>query len=319
MTKEKKEIEYEDAPSGFVMMYNYKEPFMPFSYEGTGYGYQGVLLFDGNTDKVQCHFCGDWFEFLPAHIAKEHNLKAKDYKDIVGLRQTTALISEKLRSKLISRGQKRFSNLKPGIGARTEEQKEKIRQTMLIRKRETENEKGTCPFQLIDRLTQRAKELGRCPTTYEINFEETLRRVFGTFANACKEAGLTPLKPGQTHRQSKYTKDYFYPIALHFYEQYGKFPKAKDFINLGLGKHTPKFYTKFKTEIEKEILIAKKVFHRAPVRMRLTKDELLQILRNFIEVNGREPSISDCRRGLLPHASRYYYQFGSLKNALKLI
>ena len=42
-------MEYEEAPSGYVTLYNYKEPFMPYR---EGYGYLGVVLFDGETDKV---------------------------------------------------------------------------------------------------------------------------------------------------------------------------------------------------------------------------------------------------------------------------
>lgn len=55
------ELEYEEAPSGFVTLYNYKEPFMKFK---EGYGFQGVLLFDGTSDKIQCHFCGNWYDAL---------------------------------------------------------------------------------------------------------------------------------------------------------------------------------------------------------------------------------------------------------------
>jgi len=41
-----KTLEYEEAPSGSVCLYNYKEPFMEFHDEelGVGHGYQGVLL-----------------------------------------------------------------------------------------------------------------------------------------------------------------------------------------------------------------------------------------------------------------------------------
>lgn len=42
----KKTIEFEDAPSGQIMLYNYKEPFMEFydKATGEGYGYEGVLV-----------------------------------------------------------------------------------------------------------------------------------------------------------------------------------------------------------------------------------------------------------------------------------
>lgn len=53
--KADKVMEYEDSPSGFVTLYNYKEPFMKYE---EGYGLKGVLLFDGKTGRVQCHMCG---------------------------------------------------------------------------------------------------------------------------------------------------------------------------------------------------------------------------------------------------------------------
>jgi hypothetical protein len=105
---DEKHMEYEGAPSGYVRLYNYKEPFMEFV---GGYGYEGVLLFDGMTDKIQCHFCGNWFENLAGHISR-HALNAKRYKKKVGLHTTTALINEAVREKLVASGmEKRIQNL----------------------------------------------------------------------------------------------------------------------------------------------------------------------------------------------------------------
>lgn len=46
-----KTVEFEDAPSGMITLYNYKEPFMDFVDEATGggFGYQGVLISEENT------------------------------------------------------------------------------------------------------------------------------------------------------------------------------------------------------------------------------------------------------------------------------
>lgn len=115
-----KVMEHPEAPSGFVTLYHYKEPFMKF--EG-GFGFQGVLLFDGKTDKVQCHLCGNWMDYLPNHLMREHSMKASAYKDLVGLRQSTALLNEAQREKLIESGlEKRIKNLKVR-GKKTEEEK----------------------------------------------------------------------------------------------------------------------------------------------------------------------------------------------------
>lgn len=100
MNKDKRQMEYSDSPSGFVTLYNYKEPFMKFE---EGYGYLGTLLFDGKTDTIQCHFCGDWFSYLPHHLHKEHSMTAKQYKEKIGLLSSSALISESEREKLMHR------------------------------------------------------------------------------------------------------------------------------------------------------------------------------------------------------------------------
>ncbi len=102
-------IEYEEAPSGHVTFYNYKEPLMKF--EG-GYGFVGALVFDGYSDKIQCHFCGNWFDALGNHLAREHSMDVEYYKKQVGLNTSTALINEKTRAKLIANGmKKRIKNL----------------------------------------------------------------------------------------------------------------------------------------------------------------------------------------------------------------
>lgn len=108
--REKKEIEYEEAPSGNVTFYNYKEPLMKFE---QGHGFIGALVFDTESDKIQCHLCGEWFGHLPSHLAKEHNMRSAAYKDLVGLNQTTALINESMRAKMIASGlKKRMKNLR---------------------------------------------------------------------------------------------------------------------------------------------------------------------------------------------------------------
>lgn len=248
-------LEYEDAPSGFVTLYNYKEPLMPFA---TGHGYEGVLLYDGKTDKVQCHFCGSWFFALGNHLGKEHNMKASEYKTMTGLRQTTALIGEEYRKKLIANGlDVRLKNLIPG-GKKTEKEKKKVAAGLKKNNstRQHQNERGTCPEQLLDRLRDLAKELGRTPLTDEVGFYETLVNVYGSYKNAIKKAGLKYRKPGQN---------------VHYN--------------------------------------AKKIF---------TREELLELIREFTRKQGREPSYSDVRRSMLPSGSTYVRHFGSWVKAKKI-
>lgn len=230
--KEKKVMEHPEAPSGFVTLYNYKEPFMKFE---QGFGFQGVLLIDGKTDKIQCHLCGGWMEYLPNHLKKEHSMTAAQYKDKVGLRQSTALLSEAQRAKLIAvQLDKRLQNLRVQ-GKKTEEQKEKIRQTQKKNGelREQQNEYGTCPLQLITRLQKIAEKLGRTPMNDEITFCATLKKVFGSTANAMRAARLTPRASGVNvlwrGKQVVYDKGMLLQAIRDFIEANDRDPSWSDF------------------------------------------------------------------------------------------
>ena len=234
--KTKRRMEHPEAPSGFVTLYNYKEPFMKFP---NGFGYQGVLLMDEATDKVQCHYCGGWFEYLSHHLHREHNMTAAEYKQAVGLRKNTALIGERFRAKLIAvHLDVRKSNLRVQWGPKSEEQKQKIRETLKKNAdiREQQNESGTCPLQLVTRLQKLTEKLGRTPKHEEITFQETLRRVFGSTENALIHAGITPRKPGTNivHRaktknvSGRYTDEFLIQMIRDFRKTNGREPSRSD-------------------------------------------------------------------------------------------
>lgn len=255
MKKEKEIMEYEEAESGFVTLYNYKEPLMPFE---TGHGFQGTLLFDGKSGKVQCHFCGGWYDYLPRHITL-HGLNAETYKQAVGLRQSTALLNEKMRDSRIytMAGQaKRLNNLKRIKRKRTAKERAEISATLKANPRQTQNEKGTCPFQLLHRLTLLAEKLGRTPKHSEIPYSATLRKVFGSVPEALRRARLEQRKPG-----SNVSRDY------------------------------QKTYT---------------------------DQELIDLLHEFKNTEGRYPYFSDLKRGLLPSWDVYSKHFGSWNKARNL-
>jgi hypothetical protein len=249
--RQKHDMEYSDAPSGYVTLYNYKEPFT--KYEG-GHGYLGVLLFDGKTDKVQCHLCGAWENYLPYHLHREHNMSAGAYKLKVGLNKGSALLSEGAREKLIAKNHGiRLKNLRKGT-KKTEKTKRKISKTVSEYRMEYRNTVGTCPEQLKERLRVVARKLGRTPTNKEIRalgFQGALRRVFGGYKNAIRLAGLKSN-----------------PTGIHI----GK--KESD------------------------------------------RDEMIQEIKTFIEVNGRDPAWSDCQRGLLRPYKTFCYKFKSFKKAV---
>lgn len=233
MSKIIKEIEYEEAPSGYVNFYNYKEPLQKYE---AGFGYWGALIFDGKTDRVQCHLCGEWLEALnSSHLKLRHGINAAEYKVTVGLNPGTALISESYREKLIAAKLGVHKNLKNRKGIKhSEETKEKIRQALKANRSELQNLNGTCPLQLIDRMKKLADKLGRTPTHAECTFHETAVKCYGDWKSFIKKCGLTPRKSGHnikhwTGRRTEYTKESLIQELVSFKKRYGRNPSESDF------------------------------------------------------------------------------------------
>jgi hypothetical protein len=240
-----------NSPSGYVTLYNYKEPFMEFE---NGFGYQGVLLYDKIDGTVQCHLCGKWFNSLGHHVNRVHNMKASEYKYKVGLNQSSALISEEYREKMLNRGvtQARIEQLEKNRQIIKDNKKERV-VVYPGNSREKQNKTGNCPMQLLDRIKDKATELGRTPTALELEgvvSKKTVVMVFGSMEKAISLAGLQPRKKGEGVSYKTYTKD-----------------------------------------------------------------EIINIMRNFKETHQREPLMSDSKRGLIPSWSAFVKHFGSFNNA----
>lgn len=310
-------MEYEMAPSGYVHLYNYKEPFMPVE---NGFGYQGVLLVDGGNGEVQCHICGQWFDGLGTHIAR-HAITASRYKQKFGLNNNTALLSEKVREKLVVKGmEQRLQNLKNFKGTkRSEETKAKIKATQLENRRENQNKTGTCPAQLIKKIQDRIESLnGQVPNEKEMSDYKTIAKVFGTWNEAIRMAGYTPRKAGQNVKHWKliWTEEKAIEWVRMFFESKNIIPTHKD-MPQSLYEACRTGRLDKKQIFEKAITLHGK-YVKVESRIAISKEDLLTYLINFSKYHNRRPSYSDARRGLIPNLSRYSYHFGSWKEALKL-
>lgn len=335
-----KEMEYEDAPSGYVKMYHYKEPFMEFWDEAlnTGYGFQGVLAYDGETEKMQCHFCGKWFNYLPNHIKKEHNMKSADYKKRVGLRQSTALINETHRRKLIANGRERFKNLVNQKGKkRSQKTKDKIRKTFNENRAESQNEAGpagTCEEQLIDQYLKLCKQLGRRATHDECGFRSTAKVRFGSWANFMARCGYEPIVNQYqiTDKiRDKITEVNIIEFIKDFYIKFNVMPDSYTALKTNKKYASAYFGVQWQTLWErlKELKIKKLVkkvgsknFDYDPTAFKgkgYTREDLTELLQNFEKNHGRLPASSDARRGLLPSVSTFHKYFGRWSTMLKEI
>ena len=314
-------MEYEEAPSGYIKLYHYKEPFIKFydDITGLGYGFQGVIAFDGTSDKLQCHFCGEWFGALPHHIRSKHGMTAKEYKEKVGLRQTTALINEYTRDKMIANGRNRFKNITSNKGVKmSEETKAKIRATLEKNNPERDNELGTCPDQLVDRFHKLKEKLGYRPSYKECGFVTTAVKVYGswdTFLKVCGETGKYKNQHGRGKAKELITKSKMKEFFKDFYIRFSTVPKIEEikkskgcdeyiftqaYFGFSVAEVSNRM-SKLSKEIEKETMCKsgdyKPCFHS---NIPYTKKMLTDLLVSFKKRYGRNPSKSDIRRKLLP-------------------
>lgn len=193
----------------------------------SGHGFEGVLLMEGKTSQVQCHFCGEWFDQLQHHLRREHSMTCGQYKELTGLRQNTALIGEAFREKLCHAGlDKRKANLRPGV-KKTKEQAEKTAATQRKQRtvREQQNTMGTCPDQLIDRLRKLKEKLGHQPSNKECGFDDTIISIFGSYSEGLRRAGMIPRKPGG---KVKATNEDILKELARFRKAHGRWPSYSD-------------------------------------------------------------------------------------------
>lgn len=189
-----------------VLFYGYKEPLRKF--EG-GYGYQGVLSYSKDRDKVQCHLCGGLFRSIGnQHLRLVHDMDAKTYKEKTGLSQNTALIGEGLRKTLMDRPQVITVNNSSSEAAKASlEARKKLWEqakndpelrVKLWPKRtlEHKNKLGLCPDQLLDVIKKTKDSFGRVPTMEEFKgfhhgrFIGSIVLTFGSWGNALAKLGL---------------------------------------------------------------------------------------------------------------------------------
>ena len=159
-----KEINYLNSPSGKVIIGKY---IPPFEENETGFGFKGVALEDKETGQLECCICGKWFKNLACHL-RSHKITASEYKKRFGLLQSTALKSRKMRlkqSEVMSdmrrkhkKHRMRFG--KNNIWAGNRKGKPKAD--------ESKNKYGVCDLQIMEKVIELQKELGKTPTLIEL-------------------------------------------------------------------------------------------------------------------------------------------------------
>lgn len=234
--KQRKDIvEYEDAPSGAIKLYNYKEPFMPVE---KGYGFMGVLMHDAEEQLIQCHLCGKWFRTLNNHIATHGFANASHYKNEYGLSQSTALLCEDMRNRFIEVGKesiKIFKGKIPGGGFK----KGNGREAGSSKSLEKRNNRGTCPLQLLDKLDKIKNQIGHVPSFTEVHtlkelkgnkfsgagLTRSLDYVYGSWDNAVSQLHWTGVNKLKKH---VYTRQSLKESFKDFVKKNKRFPSESD-------------------------------------------------------------------------------------------
>lgn len=211
----------EPASGQIAFYHNYKEPLVPVK---DGYGFEGVLLFDEWSEKVQCHICGKWKTGLGSHVAS-HGITAKEYKDQFGLRQGTALVGEVTRERLVKNGvaNRRYLTKEANArGIRRANAAARVSQRVGRTPLETKNKMGICPAQILDAIQQNP-EWHR--DTAPQSLASAAIRTFGSWSKARAEAGLVP-------RNVNWREQFDREVAVQglrvFFDQHHRAPKRSD-------------------------------------------------------------------------------------------
>lgn len=229
-----------------IYYYNYKEPLREFE---DGFGYMGTVAYSKDKQKIQCHFCGRllaavttshiWAcdgikKYLVKHPGKKIDSVDK-YKEELDLNKTTALVGEITREKLIKIGVENFVTHKADFANNFRRRRElAARNKMRTGEKQTlesRNKRGTCPDQLLDRVRKCREILGHVPSKREFcNFYKgkylgILYEVFGSWVNAVKKAGYTPVSVSEKYQ---YTDQQLLDFLIGFYKMHGRLSRRSD-------------------------------------------------------------------------------------------
>lgn len=232
------------------VMYNYKEPLKKFK---NGFGYIGTVTYSQSGDKIQCHFCGKFYGALGIHINKIHKLSAKEYKQNTELMLSTALVGESVREARVKWCIKNAKKINPILKIEGSKKKEKPNEATRNKDNydslERRNKLGTCPDQLLDKITTLQKKLNRTPSTeefareYSDKYLHPIYMVFGSWKKALKQLELTSVDDQQ---KQKMTPDKLLQYLRDFYEKHDRTPQSSDFKR-GLLPFKKAYYDNFGT------------------------------------------------------------------------
>lgn len=154
-----------------ISLFKARPPFQKVS-DGDGFGYFGVILYDKNKDKIQCHLCGKWFFFIGgSHLHRKHKMPLGLYRERFGLPISFGLCGKRVSALRAKTANNHVEKIMPWTKG------EKHRYAVKCRKYKSngrdraswKNSIGLCDLQKYDRFRIVQAMAGReSPTNKEI-------------------------------------------------------------------------------------------------------------------------------------------------------
>ena len=230
-----------------LVLKNYKEPLLPVPKQ-EGFGYYGAVLVTLDGQKMQCAYCGGLYEDVGLHARQAHKVTNAQYKEKFQLADNTALLSEFNREKKKALTLKWITSLTPEQRDAWEVKRKaawekwhspnKSAHGKKIRL-ETKNVRGTCPDQLIAKIQDVAKTLGKTPTKAEFivacggqRYVHLIYKTFGSYTKAIQRARLSPQKKDATNKGKtihRYSDEELLEYLSDFFLEHKTIPTHSDY------------------------------------------------------------------------------------------
>lgn len=208
----------------------------PLTPAPSNFGYIGVLLRNKETDKLQCHVCGEWHKSLSAHVIK-HGVISKQYKEIFGLPKNFPLIGKDISAKMSKRAKshKSLSQLKrarcnsPILNIKKKDQKSFYQTEAYL------NSKGLCKKQIFSRYKIVENIVGRKPRISDLVEHDAplwaaIRRRYDNKINKFREAyGVEVTEFEKRSGKGFISEEYVIAILRKKFKETGKVPLSTMF------------------------------------------------------------------------------------------
>lgn len=201
----------------------------PFMEVKDGQGYVGVIMYDEQDDKMQCHICGQFFSFLAQHVRAKHKISPTDYKLKYDLPMSIGLCSKAISKERSQRPHPK--NWGRGTWQKGIKHIRKFKRENKVAFVARENKYGLCPAQMFARYQVVESIVGHPPSIDELlkhdgSLHAAIRKRHGNINRFRSSNGLAE----KTH-QILHPDINIAAILRKKAHELGRIPKSTDFMN----------------------------------------------------------------------------------------